>query len=602
MSTLPDASDAVARGLLHIAASQDLNLCTGACRHGSAVRRYSALPVADRVFYHLLALLPAVLAVGGIIFARQALTASERRRFTWTGVSSVLLFGAAAVLWSVRRRIRGWDGFDNRTFDLAFVGGLAALVGLAACVGAIAVLGRSSKGVPLCPRCWYDMTAHEGLCPECGTTVRHDRELVRRKRSVRLASVAVALQLLAQFLYQYHRADHGGAQGLVPTTVLIAGAFTMPREMIISAPGFRDLTLAGRVTDNKLAEWQRAWLFSRAQAALIAGESAESVRRATTLLSRGSFESELSLQAWKRAFGMLLADGGLSESATAQLARSYLASRSDAESSEYLQAPRNRAVAAKELEEFVPALERELASAVPGSNEWDLLLRLLAAAGRPDVAASGVVDAVAYQRTQATVAAGAVALSALGRDSPVAASALLDLADSVRGEERFFAMVWACRIGPDSPWLHQAFRVLAASGEPNLEVLGAAGLASSPTTRCEGTDMLIDKMRLWRPTSPVFLTTLQWPVLVAPSDRHASHLLDEVKLYATQGPDAVRVEAVNLLTQIADQVPSRRDEIRLFLVGLMNAGDRLLAERARVAVEGLMEKRREPPLLKIAER
>lgn len=553
----------------------------------------------DRLFYHSLAFLPIFLAAGGVVFARQALIASERRRRTWTGISAVLLFGAAAVLWSVRRRIRGWDGFDNRTFDLAFVGGLAALVGFAACVGAIAVLGRSSRGVPLCPRCWYDMTAHEGLCPECGTTVRHDGELVRRKRSVRLASVAVALQLLAQFLYQYHRADHGGAQGLVPTSVLIAGAFTMPREMIISAPGFRDLTLAGRVTDNKLAEWQRAWLFSRAQAALISGESAESVRRATILLARGSFESELSPEAWKRAFGKLLADGGLSDNATAQLARSYLASRSDAESSEYLQTPRNREAAERELEDFVAMLTQELAASAPGSGEWDLAVRMLSAAGRPDAAVNAVMDAVAFQPTQVGVAAGAVALAALGRESPTAASALLDLAEASHGDERFFAMVWACRIGPDSPWLHQAFSVLAASGEPNLEVLGAAGLASSPTTRCEGTDLLVEKMRLWRPTSPVLLMTLQWPIFVSPSDRHASQLLDEVKRYATQAPEPVRLEAVNLLTQIADQVPSRRDEIRLFLVSLIHSSDRSLAERARVAVEGLMERRREPQLLKI---
>ena len=555
----------------------------------------------DRIFYSSLAILPLILAVGGGVYVRQAWLTSQRRRGVWTWIAAVLLFGAAGVLWSVRHRIRGWEGFDNRVFDLAFVAGLAVIVGAAALIGLVAMAGRSSRGVPLCPQCWYDMTAHEGLCPECGTTIRDERELLRRKRSVRLAAFAVSLQLLAQFLYQYHRADHGGARALVPTTALIAGAFTMPREMIISAPGFRDFSLTGRLTDKKLSEWQRSWLFSRAQAELIAGRSAESVRRATTLLAQGEFESELSFDAWKRAFGRLLADGGLSEVGTAQLARSYLGSRSDAERSEYLQRPRDREIVAKELEDFVPALERELAGASPGTDEWDAAIRLLAAAGCHDAAIRAILDAVSFEPTPSNVASAAFSLAALGRESPEAADALIDFVLALKPEDRFSSIVWACRIGPESAWLHEAFRVLANSGEPNLEVLGAAGLASSASTRCDGTELLIDRMRNWRPNAPVFLLTLQWPVLVAPSDRHASQLLNEMKRYATEGNEVVRLDAVNLLAQIADEVPSRRDEIRAFLVLLSDARDQVLAERARAAVESLLEKRREQTILKIGE-
>jgi hypothetical protein len=74
-----------------------------------------------------------------------------------------------------------------------------------------------------------------------------------------------------------------------------------------------------------------------------------------------------------------------------------------------------------------------------------------------------------------------------------------------------------------------------------------------------------------------------------------------MKRYATEGNEVVRMEAVNLLTQIADQVPSRRDEIREFLVLLSDARDGILAERARASVESLLEKRREPTNLKIGE-
>lgn len=555
----------------------------------------------DRVFYFALAFLPLILAVGSGFYARQAWLATERRRSFWTAAASALILSAGLVLWSVRQRIRGWEGFDNRAFDLAFVLGLAGLAGVAALLGLVAVIGRSSRGIPLCPKCWYDMRAHEGLCPECGTTVGDERELVRRKRSIRLAAFAVALQLLAQFLYQYHRADHGGARGLVPTTALIAGAFTMPRELIISPPGFRDFSLTSRLAENKLSDWQRTWLFSRAHAALIAGQPAESVRRATTLLARGEFESELSFDAWRRAFRTLLDDGGLSEGGTAQLARSYLASRSDSEPSEYLQIPRNRASATKELDEFVPAIEQELVAASPGTEEWDAAVRLLAAAGRADAAVRAISESVAFEPSPANAASAAVSLAALGRESPNAVDALIDLIQARTPDERFLTLVWACRVGPESLWLQETFRVLAASGEPNLEVLGAAGLAGSPSTRCEGTEVLIEKMRQWRTTAPVFLMTLQWPLLVAPSDRHASQLLNEIKRYSTEGAEAVRVEAVNLLVQIAEQVPSRRDEIREYLVMLTDATDRLLAERARAAVESLIEKRREPVRLKIGE-
>jgi HEAT repeat protein len=90
-------------------------------------------------------------------------------------------------------------------------------------------------------------------------------------------------------------------------------------------------------------------------------------------------------------------------------------------------------------------------------------------------------------------------------------------------------------------------------------------------------------------------------VLVAPSDRHASQLLNEMKRYATEGNEGVRLDAVNLLAQIADEVPSRRDEIRGFLVLLSDARDQVLAERARAAVESMLEKRREQTILKIGE-
>ncbi|MBY0111810.1 MAG: hypothetical protein K2Y21_03235 [Phycisphaerales bacterium] len=555
----------------------------------------------DRVFYFSLAVLPPLVLIGAALALRQAVLASQTRRRVLAGLAAAWMAVAAVVMWVVRGRISGWGGFDNRTFDLAFVGGLSGLALLAASLGAAAVFGRSSRGVPLCPRCWYDMSAHEGLCPECGATIRDERELVRRKRSWRLVSAAVAMQLLAQFLYQYHRADHGGGQGLVPTTVLIAGAFALPREIIVSSPGFRDFSLTGRMADDKLSEWQKSWLLNRARAALDEGASGESVRRATELIVRGRFEGELSLGTWKRAMSRLLDGSGLSTEAPVFLARSYLESRKAAGGNRYLQTPVDREAAATELAELVPAFRRVLQESTIGSDEWDTAARLLWAAGKGDVVVASIVESLSFERNQLTLFSGVQTLAAMGRQDPRAAEALVDLINGIENDERFFAAVWTCRVGPESAWLQQAFAVLAESGEANLEVLGAAGLAGSPSTRCEGTELLIRKMARWRPSAPVFLMTLQWPILVSPDDRHASQLLNEVKRYATESTPEIRSEAVGLLAQLAQGAPSRRAEILEFLRLLSTENDRVLAQRAAGAAEELTVRSEAPVFFKIGE-
>lgn len=553
----------------------------------------------DRVFYLLLALLPPLLIIGAGLAVRRAVLSSQTRRRVQAALTAGWMAAAGVVLWAVRQRIRGWESFDNRTFDYLFIGALAGLVVLACAIGLLGVWGRSSRGVPLCPRCWYDMSAHEGICPECGSTIRDERELVRRRSSATVVAVAVAMQLLAQFLYQYHRADHGGGQGLVPTTVLIAGAFALPREVIVSSPGFRDYSLTGRMTDNKLSDWQKTWLATRAQAVLEAGASAESVRRATVLLTRGGTESTMSLAAWKRAMRALLQDGGLGGEGTGALVGSYLDSRSDRVAPAYLRTPRDRAKAATELEEFVPAFEAALVAAAPGSDEWDDSIRLLAAAGKAERATALVVENGSFDRTQLSLIQMAYALAQLGREHPEAERALLELLEDVGTEDRFFAMVWVCRVAPESVWLQESFRALASCGEANLEVLGAAGLAGSPSTRCEGTQVLMERMAKWKPVAPVFLMTMQWPILASPDDRYASVLLDEIKRYAVEATADVRGEAVGLLQQIAQQAPSRRAEIGAFLRLLSGTTEKALADQARNAADELATRTERRNLIKI---
>jgi hypothetical protein len=265
----------------------------------------------------------------------------------------------------------------------------------------------------------------------------------------------------------------------------------------------------------------------------------------------------------------------------------------------YLRTPRDLAKASEELEEFVPAFEAALLAATPGSEEWDDSIRLLAAAGKAERAMQLVVENGSFDRSQLSLIQMVYALAQLGREYQEAEPALLDLLEDAGTEERFFAMVWVCRVGPESVWLQDSFRALASSGEANLEVLGAAGLAGSPSTRCEGTQVLIQRMAKWKPVAPVFLTTMQWPILASPDDRNASVLLDEIKRYAVQATPDVRGEAVGLLQQIAYQAPSRRAEIEAFLRMLSGATERALADQARNAADELATRSERRNLIKI---
>ena len=128
---------------------------------------------------------------------------------------------------------------------------------------------------------------------------------------------------------------------------------------------------------------------------------------------------------------------------------------------------------------------------------------------------------------------------------------------------------------------------------------GAAGLAGSPSTRCEGTQVLMERMAKWKPVAPVFLMTMQWPILASPDDRYASVLLDEIKRYAVEATPDVRGEAVGLLQQIAQQAPSRRAEIEAFLRLLSGATERALADQARNAADELATRSERRNLIKI---
>lgn len=148
-----------------------------------------------------------------------------------------------------------------------------------------AVVGDRSRGRRRCPECWYDMTGSVGLrCPECGREAAHTRELYKARRRLRRLPIGLVGLLLAAGLWEYPRYKAGGVTGLVPTTALIAGCWSLSDQFIMHDRGAaEDWSLLRRLQESKLASWQLSWLASKVRVVLNDPPSPEAYTRAFSL-------------------------------------------------------------------------------------------------------------------------------------------------------------------------------------------------------------------------------------------------------------------------------------------------------------------------------
>jgi hypothetical protein len=78
-----------------------------------------------------------------------------------------------------------------------------------------------ARGRRRCPKCWYDMSATEGLrCPECGKTARNERKLHKTHRKKRWVAVALLLWIGAAAGAMWPTVHREGWD-LVPTRLLV---------------------------------------------------------------------------------------------------------------------------------------------------------------------------------------------------------------------------------------------------------------------------------------------------------------------------------------------------------------------------------------------
>jgi len=139
-------------------------------------------------------------------------TRAAQIRYAVYGVvagAAVMAFGAYEYV-----RTEGWPSLIPMVVLLCAVIAIAWF--------SLALFWDAAHGRRRCPKCWYDMSATDGLrCPECGRTAKYEKRLHRTRRHWRLALLAVIPALLSAYLLLLPRIREHGVQSIVPTTVLI---------------------------------------------------------------------------------------------------------------------------------------------------------------------------------------------------------------------------------------------------------------------------------------------------------------------------------------------------------------------------------------------
>lgn len=544
----------------------------------------------DQIFFAILLPLPIIVAIAAILYLVGAWRSSTPTLRRSRVMAAAWLGACAFVLFFCRERVRGWIGLDIGSITLFMIATAGAIVLVGIAIGLLATIGRSSRGIPLCPRCWYDMAGVEArtdggvVCPECGTRLSREADLIRRRRWPVLIAVAVAFQMAGQLFYQVIRADHGGAQNFVPTTVLVAGMFSLPGDAILGPPSpFDTSTLVGRLANNRSADWQKSWAISKALAAIGDAQDAEAIARSAIILSRCQYDGEIPLEAWKSSMRLLCdRDGQFNGEGFFWLTDCYVRGRSSADTSGRLAFAADRERCAQELGPLVPGLLKSHARSSIRSLEWWASLRLLALAGD---AASPVIpyleERILLEDSDSGRASSAAVLAMLSPMLPQASEAAIRSFVCLPDFEQPRVLTAITRYIQPSPELVPMFRSLSESGEPRLEIAGAVSLLGSPDTRCEGADRLIRILRLqsenWFPD----LASIYWPVIRFPDDGASSTLISFLEELALTSNASLRVDSMGQLAVIARDAPAQSARILaiLDLIGTDHDGE--IAQRAK---------------------
>ncbi|MBS0187195.1 MAG: hypothetical protein JSS51_03945 [Planctomycetes bacterium] len=560
----------------------------------------------DQVFFYLLLPLPLVTGAMAIVYGRRAwqTRTSKLRRSRFAAAAWLVL--CMVVLLFCRERIRGWTGFDSALAALMLLSTSGVLIAGALLIGGFAAWGRSTGGAPLCPGCWYDLEGVESgesektVCPECGYAVASRGDLIRRKRWPVLVAFAVALQLGSQFAYQLIRADHGGVQDFIPTTVLVGGMFSLPSEAIIAPPSpFDNATLAGRLANSRTADWQRSWVTSKSLGALERSSSPEVVRRAVILLGRMQYEGEMSVSAWQNSVIRIaqLPDG--SAEAFAYLAECYIRTRSHPEMNIRITPPLDAAQCDKELKEVAPALLKLLKRSNARGQEWWAALRIvtLSTETLPQLT-EHLAKRVLLDESDTGRAYSAAVLAMISGRSPQSGDAACEAFALLPGPEKLRVLNAIVRYISPSVSLRPSFQALAQCGDPTLETVGAVALTGDPAARCEGAEVLVAAMKRHAEFGVPDLSFAYWCVARSPGDDASCLMVSAMIEMLFDRSPVLQGEAMANLSPIARDFDEHAPAILHVLDLLGDSGKSEFAERARSLAVEIRSARSAPPQLR----
>lgn len=182
---------------------------------------------------------------------RKRLSTQYSKRATWialglmvlcTGVSIACGYVALDLFYDFNRGSTPWI---NAATAIGW-----AVVGFGVLMMIWWAIGDRARGRVRCPKCWYDMSAAEGLqCPECGKTAKDKTKFGKARRARWMA--VLALVFMGGGWYGVvagpRVAETEEWLAAVPTWVLMAGWKVLPEEWI-----FKNPTINGPNYDSKL--------------------------------------------------------------------------------------------------------------------------------------------------------------------------------------------------------------------------------------------------------------------------------------------------------------------------------------------------------------
>ena len=391
------------------------------------------------------------------------------------------LAGAAAGFSFARERVRNWADFDN-----AFAANCPdRRARPRSCCRFVMAAGTGGAIQPGCRTLPALLVRHRQAWPSSGPSVRSaDCGWMRMQTwsGVRLARPAGARRGnpagRAVHLSGRPRADNAGLASFVPTTVLVAGMYSLPRFGARLGQFHDTETLTARLTDTRTANWQRSGLAkpsgpsTRPPAARISsGQRPCSTAAATTVNSSSTTGGAIRLA--------LQAGPGRRRSSQLPLRLLHpLAQRfiwpTASRARDAASPPTNCAPS-------FPDLLAHFQNATP-HPEWWATLQLLAPLRRflPRTAPLSRKDALFPDENATPPARAAVVLAAIFRPLARCYSASSPIFGSMDSAEQIRLLTFLARNPASDAALHDLFRAMVAFTRPFLEVIqrGRPGFVS----------------------------------------------------------------------------------------------------------------------------